>query len=89
MNWRPQIDAHGKYALALLIRSYLKNVFRKGTASEVAEKHGLGEITCQGTSLLVLEVAEKSYFLAAAGLRVAKRTEQTFFRSLFSRAEKV
>ncbi|PYX93160.1 MAG: hypothetical protein DMG67_04940 [Acidobacteria bacterium] len=76
MNWRPQIDAHGKYALALLIGSYLKNVFRKGAASEVAEKHVLGEITCQGTSLLVPEVAEKSYFLAAAGLRVAKRSAQ-------------
>ena len=71
MTRRTQIDADGKYAFALVIRSYLKNVFRKGTASEVAEKHVLGEITCQGTSLLVPEVAEKSYFLAAAGLRVA------------------
>ena len=43
----------------------------------------------QGTTSVVPQAAEKSYFLAAADLRVAKRSaRKMFFRSLFRHALK-
>jgi hypothetical protein len=43
---------------------------------EAAEKLFRKEALYQGTTLVVPYVAEKSYFLAAAGLRAAERSAQ-------------